>query len=350
MTSKVIGEAFEGLIFEILKELGFDVSVVSQYPTNKYQPDLKVLKEDFAAYCEVKFYRSSKVSRDYLIKASDLLAEFKDDAIKDRILIVSCYVDKIVKDTVELFNGVIIWDRSNIANFLAAKGTSDYLEQLGMLIREFQQGTDADSPYEFIEDTNTDYISYFSKLSEKKSVVVEKEGARLIIKLDGVKIGKAGWSEYENVCIECLQYLFKEDLFLWEKQLHTDDELSRYDLICRIGSTDDFWKTLVQSFSSRYILFEFKNYTDPLPQSQIYTTERYLYPQALRGACIIIARKGINTHALSASKGALRENGKLILTLNNEDLKNMLQGRDLGNSPNDYLSNLLDQFLISLSR
>ena len=132
--------------------------------------------------------------------------------------------------------------------------------------------------------------------------------------------------------------------------MRTDDSLSRYDLISRIVSVDDFWRTLVHSFNSRYILFEFKNYSDQLPASQIYSTERYLYPKALRAVSMIIARQGASQNALTAAKGALRESGKLILILNQEDIEEMVRRKDRGDSPSDYLSDKLDEHLISLSR
>jgi hypothetical protein len=138
-------------------------------------------------------------------------------------------------------------------------------------------------------------------------------------------------------------------LSIWKRQTTTDDELSRFDLICRITSNDDFWKTIVQSFHSRYILFEFENYSKKIGQNQIYTKERYLFTKALRSVSFIISRIGANEQAITASKGALREQGKLILILNRNDLCKMLELKDNGGSPNDYISQLLDEYLISLS-
>jgi len=54
--------------------------------------------------------------------------------------------------------------------------------------------------------------------------------------------------------------------------------------------------------------------------------------------------------AVKAAKGALREHGKLILILDNEDLYKMLEMKADGRVPSDYLSGKLDDFLISLSR
>ncbi|WP_448635205.1 hypothetical protein [Pedobacter panaciterrae] len=172
----------------------------------------------------------------------------------------------------------------------------------------------------------------------------------LIGRLEDISEGKLGWVEYEVLCQEMLEYLFANDLSKWTRQQQTDDGLSRYDLICRISSNDDFWKTVLHSFNSRYVLFEFKNYSKNLSQDQIYSTERYLFPKALRGTSIIICRSGYSECALNAAKGSLRESGKLILILSQDDINQMLLARDNGDSPNDFLSDRLDDFLMSLSR
>ena len=72
-------------------------------------------------------------------------------------------------------------------------------------------------------------------------------------------------------------------------------------------------------------MFEFKNYEKPITQREIYTIEKYLYEKALRKVAIIISRKGADKHAKMAARGSLRESGKLIICLSDEDLKAMLQ-------------------------
>jgi hypothetical protein len=98
------------------------------------------------------------------------------------------------------------------------------------------------------------------------------------------------------------------------------------------------------------VLFEFKNYSKPITQDQIFTTERYLYLRGLRSVGFIVARNGGSKKAVAASKGALRENGKLLMILDNTDLKIMLDMKDAGLSASDHLSDKLDDFLITLSR
>ena len=124
----------------------------------------------------------------------------------------------------------------------------------------------------------------------------------------------------------------------------------KYDLVCRITPGNTFWDSLITDFHSRYVVFEFKNYNEQIKQTQIYTTEKYLYKTALRSVCFLIARNGADENAQKASKGILRETGKLLIILTEEDLLNMIKLKDNGDSPSDYLYELLDKYLLKIEK
>jgi hypothetical protein len=176
------------------------------------------------------------------------------------------------------------------------------------------------------------------------------EGQRFKDKLKRIPCGRASWKAYENLMEDVLKFLFKTDLTMWDPQQRTDDTLSRFDLVCRINGFDSFWKAMIRSFNTRFVLFEFKNYCDELTQHQVYTTERYLYKNALRSVGFIVSRKGASEGAEQAAKGALRENGKLIIFLDDRDINKMLDIKDNDGIPNDYLADCLDKWLVGLSR
>ena len=123
------------------------------------------------------------------------------------------------------------------------------------------------------------------------------------------------------------------------------------DLIARLQPVQSaFWATLVNDFRARYIVFEFKNYSNPITQDQIYGTERYLYATALRSVAIIIARNGYDENANRAVQGALREQGKLILCLDLKEFTGMLRAFDAGDEFEEVLLAKRDDLLMSLAR
>ena len=146
--------------------------------------------------------------------------------------------------------------------------------------------------------------------------------------------------------------LFAEDLTLWREQARSDAGLFRFDLICKIRreSNKDFWEMAERYFNSKYVIFEFKNYSDKVTQKEIFTTVRYLYTKALRGIAIIVSPHGTDTNANKAIRGVLRDEGKLIISLTNDELVRMLQMKEDGEEPTDYLSDKLDELLIDLEK
>lgn len=348
---EIVRSAFNGLSFEIIDLDNFRILQNSSV----FQPDLIIKKERISIICEVKFYRSRKVPNATIRTVANAIANFPYHENVKRAIVLSSIVSDSLKNEIKTDCNVVVWDRSNLANFLIAAGREDKAEELGLLIMESQQGLDTRLPYDGInEDTDQNPLDYFnleSQLAEPSaSYETKTKGTILIDELMAIPVGNVKWADFENKCVEILKYLFDNDLSVWKQQQRTDDELSRFDTICRVNSQDDFWRAIVSSFNSRYLLFEFKNYSDPIPQGQIYTTERYLYPKALRGTAIIIARNGAHTNAISAAKGALREHGKLIMILDQLDLVQMIIRKENGDVPSDYLSDKLDEHLMSVSR
>ena len=64
----------------------------------------------------------------------------------------------------------------------------------------------------------------------------------------------------------------------------------------------------------------------------------------------MISANGFNENAYWASKGCLRENGKLILLLTSEDLIEMIKIKMDNEDPSDYLLNKLDTLLLELEK
>lgn len=173
-------------------------------------------------------------------------------------------------------------------------------------------------------------------------------------KLLVIKPGKGERSkEYEDICIEILKNVLGEYLGLWKVQESSNNGLYRFDLCCKIknGVNQDFFDTIKNYFNTKYIVFEFKNYEKEISQKEIYTTEKYLYEKALRRVAIIISRKGASKNALSAARGCLRENGKLIMCLSDQDLIELINIKEKEEQPTaEFFEVMLDDLLIQLEK
>ncbi|HCB1453802.1 TPA: hypothetical protein MYQ28_005137, partial [Citrobacter freundii] len=99
-----------------------------------------------------------------------------------------------------------------------------------------------------------------------------------------------------------------------------------------------------------YVLFEFKNYSGKIKQGQILTTEKYLLEKGLRRMAIIMTRTGAEAHAIAMTQGAMREQGKLMLIVDDDKVCEMLHMKERGEDPTDCLFEIADNFLLTLPR
>jgi len=349
---------FEGIIERLLRAFDFTITAHEKRISKKTvsEIDLVVARNGSQTFVEVKFYRSKNVPASSIKNAAEQLRFYVngEGLAVSGLLIISSYTSKEMKADLRDRYGIIIWDRNDLFN-LIKYGLRDtqLLEDFAQLLSEAQQGIDIEDVFAdttFVDAVPGDYFQALQIQLVASAPTPPPPKRDLCRDLKAVFPGKPGWSSYEKVGVEVLRYLFEKDLANWNTQQTTDDDLNRFDMICRVVSKNDFWKNLIQSFQSRYVLFEFKNYSDPIGQGQIYTTERYLYLRGLRSVGFIIAPNGGSPQAHKAAKGALREHGKVIIILSNDDLCKMITMKENGGEPNDYLSDRLDEFLISLSR
>lgn len=190
----------------------------------------------------------------------------------------------------------------------------------------------------------------------QKAENVANQATFLIQRLKDCEPGTTSSREYENICEDVLRYLFEANYFNRLTSQHkTTDKHFRMDLIgsLKISQNNDesmhpLWQMLVQHYNSHFVVFEFKNYTEKIDQNLIYITEKYLFDAALRNVAFIISRKGFSDAAKFAAEGCLKEHGKLILDVTQDDLIKMLESPE--DNPADHLLEIMEDFLMGISK
>lgn len=295
---------------------------------------------------EVKYYRSATAQLSLMENAATtLINNAKPLPVEKAMLIVSCYLPPEMREMLEARFPILFVDRLDLTIW-AAKNAS-LSRDLEMVFDDpLGKTTTTDNRSKRTSTTATRKAPQLPKeLPEKK-----EQGAALCKSLDKIESGHASWTQFESICRDALQYLFEDHLVGWVRQNRTDDGLNIFDLVCRVKPASAFWQFIVDQIDSRYVVFEFKNYSAAIKKYQILTTECYLLEKALRKTAIVITRKGADDGAKGAIAGAMREQGKLILVLDDEDICEMLKKKDGGDDPSDYLFKKADDFLLSLSR
>ncbi len=291
---------------------------------------------------EVKFYRTQRAQAT-LIETAALRLNHRGvtaQATKG-MLVVSCYLPIQLRLQLEKDFNLTFIDGADLANWAASDPA---------LLSELQSLLET-SPDDLTQVRSSQHPPVLSgKPLTEASLPENTEGSDLCKELRKLGRGKKHWPAYEKLCERILRYLFPNDLHGWHRQKRTDDGLNRYDFVCRIRTTTDFWQFVAQHLDSRYVVFEFKNYTGKIKQGQVLTTEKYLLEKALRRVAIIFSRDGADKHAIIMTQGAMREHGKFMLILDDDRVCQMLHMKERGEDPTDCLFDVADDFMLALPR
>ena len=155
----------------------------------------------------------------------------------------------------------------------------------------------------------------------------------LIDKLRNCKSGLKGWADYESICEEILKFLLEDHFrkYTTKSQSYSENGIFRRDLIINNNYKDinSFWGDIKNDFNSNIILIDFKNYENELEQNELLIPTKYMN-NTIGNVVIVISRKGVNKNSMILQKKFLRD-GKLIISLSDEDLIEMLREKGTNN-------------------
>lgn len=334
------------LILPMLQQMGFsEIQTDSGLPADTYsvRPDIVALKGNIRYIIELKSYRGVNNDQRIIQNAIGQIQKYRDalhgsDDPRRRFgIILLCHVDSATKQALWERETIFVWD---IRNLLYLCNTSPALlsalsvsipYSLGGLAPEAPLGLEFEAPAPSgAEETDS--------------------GQRdLISKLTACKHGKNHAAEYEEICTAIIKYLFAAEFSQFSEQHRTRDAMFRMDVLCALKGTTAFWQMLTHYYNTKFVVFEFKNYAKRVQQNLVYVTDKYLFHPALRNVAFIISRKGFDKHAHEAAMGILKESGKLIVDLTDDDLIKMILAKTDGEEPSDYLLNKVEHLLMGVS-
>lgn len=330
------GYQFEKLIEEMFKSYGF----FTTWSKKDGPYDFCAEKGNVKFYIEAKATRQRVLGYESIVRVIAAAQIWGDGDTEKFVLVTANSISIKLQEQITKCKNLIVVD---IANLLYMVQENETMKSQLLSLLEF-------SVDEIEPKKPEELLRFLGNTGEKidEKVIIRD----LIDEIQNWNPDVKKSAEYEDLCIRALNTLFASDLGLWNAQQCSNEDLYRFDLICKIkdGISEAFWIFIEEYFHSKYIVFEFKNYRKQITQKEIYTTEKYLYAKALRCVAIIISCNGEDKNSKKAINGTLRENGKLILSISNADMLTMLEGKLAGNSPAEYLYNMLDTLLIELDK
>lgn len=355
MDTEALGPAVEAFCKQLLERFGYHP--IDLCPNMQNQEwDLVICKGEQKIWVECKAYKSQVVSpstANSLLKTV-LMRKMKQAIPPDDIvlLVVFSKIPSFQKEEIYDRYRILVLDIENLVFY--SKDSPSLLKQLSQ-IAYFPIDYIEGSPSREIEQAGLSFCTAKSEIICEAEKEVTETGA-LIQQLMECRSGKKYSSDYENVCEKIIRALFEANYFnRLTRQHKTKDESFRMDLIgsLKINQSSEesmhpLWQMLVQHYNSHFVVFEFKNYSKEIDQNLIYITEKYLFDAALRNVAFIISRKGFSKSAKFAAEGCLKENGKLILDVTEEDLIKMLEAKS--DEAADLLLVKLEEFLMGISK
>lgn len=327
--SAELGFRFEEIVAEILAVQGGAVERhVARWRGDRIpEVDIVWTRDDGAQAVEVKWTSLGRVSLSMLRDWASRAAALPRLAHRP-MLVVAEQVEDSRREWAEREFDVTVWDRRDLDRMARDTPAHDrlwnLLSEAELLRAEWKAGRTV--------TTRPGAAQLGVEIAEDEAVPADlptiPRGEELIEALADVPPGKGGAKAYEQICQSIINYLFGDHLLEPVSQSRLEDDLSILDVVYRVSPKHLFWSTLTRDFRARVIVFECKNYTDPIGPMQVFTTERYMSVAALRPICFILSRQAPHIHAELAAAGALRESGKLMICLSDTNLIDMLRLRD----------------------
>lgn len=355
MDARAFRIAAEVFSKQLLEQFGY-IQDESNFTEQDGIWDLVVSKSNQKIWVECKTYKSQVVSPS---AANSLLNTIVMRKMKQNIpqqdivlLVVLSKIPTFQKDEIYKRYRIVVWDIENLVFY--SKNNQALLKQLTQITYfpidyiEGQPSLEAEEAQMFLVSKEDHHIQEAEKEADETGYLIQK--------LIDCKPGKKSAGEYEEICEKILRTLFEANYFnKLRNQYKTKDEHFRMDLIGALKINQDneksmhpLWQMLVEHYNSHFVVFKFKNYSKEIDQNLIYITEKYLFDAALRNVAIIISRKGFSKTAKFAAEGCLKEHGKLIISVTDDDLISMLKLKS--DEAADYLLEKLEEFLMGISK
>jgi hypothetical protein len=177
---------------------------------------------------------------------------------------------------------------------------------------------------------------------------IPHDGNRLREMLRCCPPGLNGWRTFEDVALKTLCYLFVPPLSDPHFQSRSYSGLDRRDAIFpnRIVDTTKVWGLLRHDLDAKLILVEFKNYDrENIGKNETDQTRNYLKASMGRLA-IICCNKLPDDSAHRRRNSIYSEEKKIILFVTAAHLQEMLDMKDRGDDPSDFIMDSIERFWI----
>ena len=172
-----------------------------------------------------------------------------------------------------------------------------------------------------------------------------RESARLKERLATTTIGRSEAERYQHLVLEILNFLFNPELIDGQPEVKTIEGTERRDIVFTNDSDESFWECVRNEYGI-ILMFETKN-MEELDTSSINQTATYLGVR-IGGLGVIVTRRAPSDSIVRKIMTVFNDSRKVILTLCDDHLRELLDLRCQGGSPTKWMQKHYRHFRVSL--
>lgn len=166
--------------------------------------------------------------------------------------------------------------------------------------------------------------------------------------LEGIPPGNVDALDFQKLWFDASEFLFSPPLGLPQYEVPDDAKRNRRDIIIENFAESGFWAVVRSEYLARYVVIDAKNYAEPIGKRSVLDVSHYLK----KHGCGLFALLATRTGAAPSATHAIREHWiaeqKMILVLDDADLKRMLALREGGADPSVVIRERLRTFIFSM--
>jgi hypothetical protein len=160
--------------------------------------------------------------------------------------------------------------------------------------------------------------------------------------------GPQDWPKYQRFVADVLEYLFCPPLQPPKYELADESARNRRDVIFENSAPDGLWSQLRDIYAAHYIVVDAKNNKGLLEKDQVVDIAHYLKPYGCGMFALLISRIGAGASARHAMREQWIGGQKLIVSLADTHLIEMIQLKAKGGRPEETIRRVIADFRMSL--
>jgi hypothetical protein len=167
-------------------------------------------------------------------------------------------------------------------------------------------------------------------------------------RLGDIKCGHADWYSYQKLCGEILEYLFCPPLKAPIPESSNAPRINRRDFVLPNYVPDGFWLFMRLHYRADYIVVDAKNHCGQANKTHVLQLANYLSHHGTGLFGMIVTRNGMDRNGVYTCREQWMLHSKMIITLNDDDLLQMLETKKSGSGPEDLVRQKIEDFRLGI--